>query len=54
MSAAKKKLFILFSGEMRFFHQNILSINESLNEYDKTFLFYPWIHQSEVIKKFMK
>jgi hypothetical protein len=39
---------------MRFFHENILSINESLNEYDKTFLFYPWIHQSEVIKKFMK
>ena len=54
MLAAKKKLFILFSGEMRFFHENILSINESLNEYDKTFLFYPWNHQSEVIKKFMK
>jgi len=54
MSASKKKLFILFAGEMRFFHDNILSINESLNEYDKTFLFYPWIHQSEVIKKFIK
>jgi len=54
MSASKKKLFILFSGEMRFFHENILSINKSLKEYDKTFLFYPWIHQSEVIKKFIK
>jgi len=54
MSASNKKLFILFAGEMRFFHDNFLSINESLNEYDKTFLFYPWIHQSEEIKKFIK
>ena len=54
MSASKKKIFILFSGEMRFFYENILSINESLNDYDKIFLFYPWNHQSEVIKKFKK
>ena len=41
MFEPRKKIFILFSGEMRFFNENILSINESLNDYDKIFLFYP-------------
>lgn len=54
MFEPRKKIFILFSGEMRFFYENILSINESLNDYDKTFLFYPWNHQSEKIKIFKK
>ena len=42
MFITKKKLFILFSGEMRFFNENILSINETFEDYDKIFLFYPW------------
>ena len=54
MSASNKKLFILFAGEMRFFHENILSINESLNEYDKTFLFYPCIMIVNANKIFFK
>jgi len=54
MFITKKKLFILFSGEMRFFYENFLSINETFEDYDKIFLFYPWKHQSEKIKTFEK
>ena len=52
MLKSKKKIFIIFSGEMRFFHENVLTINQTFNDFDKTFLIYPWKHQSEKIKKF--
>ncbi len=54
MFVSKKKIFILFSGEMRFFYENFLSINKILKDYDKIFLFYPWRHQRERIIKFEK
>ena len=35
----QKKLFILFSGELRFFEQNFFSISENLKDFEKYIYF---------------
>lgn len=50
----KKKLFIVFSGELRFFEQNFLSIKKNLNEFEKIYLFYPWTKEKSKIELFKK
>ncbi len=50
----KKKIFILFSGELRFFNENLASINKCLKEYKKIFLFYPWDTEKKKINNFKK
>ena len=52
MPIHKKKIFVLFSGELRLFPENFSSINKYLKEYEKFFLFYPWDHESKKIKYF--
>ena len=50
----KQKIFILFSGELRFFNENLLSINRYLKEFEKIFLFYPWSQEINKIENFKK
>ena len=50
----KQKIFILFSGELRFFNENFLSINRYLKEFEKIFLFYPWNKEINKIENFKK
>lgn len=50
----QKKLFILFSGELRFFEQNFFSISENLKDFEKIYLFYPWAKEKNKIELFKK
>ena len=39
---------------MRFFHENLLSINDYFIDYEIIFLFYPWDYESKKIEIFQK
>jgi hypothetical protein len=49
---SKKKIFLLFSGELRFYKENILSIKNYLRDYDLFYFFFPWESEKEKINFF--
>ena len=50
----KNKIYILFSGQLRFFEENLKSIEKSLKYVDKLYLFCPWNTEIKKIKLFKK
>ena len=50
----KKKIYILFSGQLRFFEENLKSIEKSLKYVNKIYLFCPWTTEIKKIKLFKK
>ena len=50
----KKKLFVLYSGELRFFEQNFLSLSQNLDEFEIVYLFFPWEREKSKLHLFKK
>lgn len=50
----KTSLHIVFSGNMRYFEENLNSIKKYFNNYSYKFLFFPWLSEKKNFKKFKK